>query len=397
MFRSLRSVLLVAICALIAVSAAPAFAAPATWRSIDVTLHPEQSGGVMMISGELPPTAKLPAQAELSVPTGNEVQWIGEILGGASAADPTLKYTKTVVGATDFYRFTLANSRIAQIEIPSTTGQTIDGATYNDSLKWTATQDVPEVRVSVRVPVGAKIVQEVPGATIQTGDATNSYYTKTFKDVKAGDALDLTFAYTAAPVAPAAAGAVASSSDSTALIIFFAVALGIAALVTVAVRRKMKTRIPAERAATIHARAAANKSQRANDVAPASALTGRAKRNLVTGGIVAVLVLAAGIVGTQATKPKLEGDSVTRTFSQAAPCANATIALTVPGGSDPMATAEKIFAVLKPISGMTSATYNVKNSSVEVGFCESTSNEAAIRSALVPTGFIATAGAEGGS
>jgi len=121
------------------------------------------------------------------------------------------------------------------------------------------------------------------------------------------------------------------------------------------------------------------------------------RRNLVTAGIVVVFVIAAIVVGTQATKATLRGDSVTRTFAQAPPCANATIALTVPGGSDPIATAEKIFAVLKPIEGMATATYNVKTSSVEVGYCESFSNEAAIRQALVPTGLLATAGAEGGS
>ena len=79
-------------------SAQSAFAAVAQWETVDVTVHPEQNGGVLLISGQLPGSVTLPAQAELAVPAGGELQWIGQILGGAASADPELQYAKRTVG-----------------------------------------------------------------------------------------------------------------------------------------------------------------------------------------------------------------------------------------------------------------------------------------------------------
>ena len=130
MRHSLRFIFAAAVFALAVSPVTTGFAAPTTWERVDVTQHSEQGGGVLLVSGELPATASLPADAQLSVPAGSGLQWIGEILGGASADDPELKFTKTTVKGNDLYRFTLTKSRTAQIEVPLTESMAFDGTTY---------------------------------------------------------------------------------------------------------------------------------------------------------------------------------------------------------------------------------------------------------------------------
>ena len=122
-------------------------------------------------------------------------------------------------------------------------------------------------------------------------------------------------------------------------------------------------------------------------------MTGRTKRNLVTGGIIGVLVVAAVVVGTQSTRPKMTGDTISQTFSSAEPCATAKIPLAVDAGADPQQTADKLFAAIKPIPGLTTATFNRKTATIDIGYCESSSSEAALRQALAPTGLVAEGGA----
>ncbi len=116
-------------------------------------------------------------------------------LAAIPSADPELTYTKSTVDGSDVYRFTLTKSRIAQIEIVTSDAAGFDGKNYTPAVKWTATQAVPEVRLSARIPQSAQIVQAAPGAALQPGDSGYSFYTKSVKDVKPGDQLDMTFSY----------------------------------------------------------------------------------------------------------------------------------------------------------------------------------------------------------
>ena len=59
---------------LLALSASVALAAPSAWQNVDVTRHFEQDGSILLVSGDLPETAKLPAEAELAVPAGSQLQ-----------------------------------------------------------------------------------------------------------------------------------------------------------------------------------------------------------------------------------------------------------------------------------------------------------------------------------
>jgi hypothetical protein len=125
-------------------------------------------------------------------------------------------------------------------------------------------------------------------------------------------------------------------------------------------------------------------------------LTGAARRNLITVTIIGGVVVGALVIGGQATKPQLTGDTISQTFAQGDPCATATIPLATPQGADPTATAKTVFAALTPLQGLTTGTYNWRTSNLEIGFCESKSSESAIRQALAPTGLVAQSGAAQG-
>lgn len=113
------------------------------------------------------------------------------------------------------------------------------------------------------------------------------------------------------------------------------------------------------------------------------------KKTILTVAVVAPIFILAVVVGAQAAKPKFDGDTITKTFSQGQPCATATIPLDLTGGADPLDVSENLFEALQPVKGMNSATLNLKTSSIEVGFCESSASEVAIRQALLPTGLVA--------
>ena len=113
------------------------------------------------------------------------------------------------------------------------------------------------------------------------------------------------------------------------------------------------------------------------------------KKTVLTLAIVGVLVVFVFVVAAQASKPKLDGDTISKTFSQGAPCATTVVALKLPAESDASKVSEQLFAALQPIKGMNSATLNVSNSSLEVGFCESSASPDTIHQALLATGLVA--------
>jgi hypothetical protein len=409
MRHPLRFVFVVAAFAFAVSFASTLVAAPVAWERIDVTRHSGEGAGVTLVSGELPASASLPAQAELSVPAGSELQWIGEILGGEASADPTLKYTKTTVGGSDVYRFTLTKSRTAQIEVPIADTQPFDGTTYTSSLAWTATQNVPEVSLNLRVPQSAKIATAVPGAVMQPGDSSYSFYTKSVKNVKAGDQLALAVGYTLPAVTAAAGTGAAPSGGANSVVPIMLVLLVSAAFLglIVAVRRKMAgSPVEADQRAS-HAHSRQETSERSAEQdsvdskpapkkavsAPSAPLTGKTKRNLVTAVIIGALIIVAVVVGVQTTRPQGTGDTITQTFAAGEACANASFPLAVSDGADPRKTAEALFSAIKPIPGLTKATYNVKTKSIDIGYCESSSSEGVFRDALAPTGMVAAGGA----
>ncbi len=240
MVRVTRFSALIAALALSLATAVPAFAAASSLQTVDVITHDEGSQSVMLISGTLPEDATLPAEISLSAPQGAQLQWAGEILGGDPSADPQATPEKSSAEGADVYTFTLTKARMGQVEV-ITPPAAFDGqSTYAKSIEWVSTQAVPEVNITGRIPVGSTISQQVEGAQMQPGPDGFSYYTKTFADVKPGDTVGLSFAYSAPAAAPAGAATSAPASDNTlpVVIAFLVVAIGVA-LFAVGISRKM--------------------------------------------------------------------------------------------------------------------------------------------------------------
>jgi len=398
MRHSFRTILVLALCVLQLTAAAAAFAAPAAWEGVDVVSHSEKNGGVVTVVGTLPESTQLPAQATLSVPAGAQIQWVGEILGGDPAEDPTLTYTKTTANGIDTYSFTMTKSRTAQIEMLTAVGAAFDGTTYSESIQWVATQDIPTVRLAIRVPAGAAMTSSTPDAATVPGETGYDYYTKTITGVKAGDNLALNAVYTVPAAAPAANTGSNSGNVATIIIIAMLAVAGVALVISL--RRKMgggtvvdddddeespaPVRTPAKQAVQADATTDADE----DEAAPA-ARSGASKRTIVTAAIVGVIVLVAVILGSQAGKPQVVGDTVMETYSAQEPCATVSIALATSGDDDPNGTGKQMFDAIRPLAGLTTATYNFKANTLSVGFCESETSEEAIRAALAPTGLVA--------
>jgi len=404
MRSSFRTAIILTVVALQLAFASVAFAAPVQWQGVDIVSHPEASAGVVTVIGTLPEATPLPAQAQLSVPAGAQIQWIGEILGGDPANDIQLTPTKTTVGGADVYSFTLTKARTAQVEI-ITPGPAFDGTSYTSSVNWIATQDIPEVRLALRLPAGAQIASPTPDASTIPGEAGFEYYVRTLNNVKAGDALALTAVYTV-PAAPAAAPTGSNSGQTATVIIVVLLVLAGAALVF-SLRRKVgggsadddeyeddtdsdadttADAAPSKRPAVASASKESPDAEESESAPPRSNV---ARRNMVTAVIVVIMIIIAVVLGMQAGKPQVIGDSITETYSAQEPCATISVALATAGDDDPAGTGKTLFDAIRPLAGLTTATYNFKTSSLDIGFCESETSEEAIRAAIAPTGLLA--------
>ena len=327
MLRPIRSILIATAFALAIMSASTVLAAPATWDRVDVTLHAEQAGGVLLVAGELPEKAALPAEGELSVPAGAKLQWIGEVLGGPANADPELKYTKVTKDGVDVYRFTLTKARTAQVEV-LTTGAPFDGTNYTPAIKWTAAQAIPAVRLNIRVPASATVAQTPPGVTPQPADDGYVFYTKSAENVKAGDELGLTFAYSVpAGAVPVTGATKQASSDGTTLAILLGAIAVIAIAVVLVSRRKPQQVVSADAAVSVDEVSAEESTDEptADELngEPVAASPGSSKRTLVTVAIIGALILGVVIAGAQGGKPKTAGAAITQTFAGGDACTSA--------------------------------------------------------------------------
>jgi len=378
--------------ALLAASAASA--APVDWESVSLSLHEEAPGTVLLVSGTLPASAKLPAEVALSVPAGTQVQWAGEILGGDVTADPAVEYTVAKSGDSDVYSFTLTKARTGQIEVlaPELTG--LVGADKGANVSWTSPVGAKDVSISVRMPQGSQVVSPVEGAEIQPGPTGFTYYTLSKENVKAGDTMNLSFTYKP-PAAPASA---ASSNNGTALVAIVFVALAFGALVVVGVRRKSAARlesfdeyeddetdpVAAESHATAEAPAAAEATpEDAESDEPAPRRASKAPVILV--GVVLVAVIGGVLATNFASAPKSGGGQISKEFSQGEACTTTPFKLSQADN----AAADKAFAALQTVPGVVRASVYADDPRIEVQYCDSSASAVQIRAALQPTGLLA--------
>lgn len=428
--RFVAPMALVALVAVAALWPATAMAAPTPWSLVEVAVHSERSGGVVIVTGSLPEGTSLPAEAELSVPKGTELAWIGQILGGAPADDPTLKYTKTTVGEADVYRFTMTESLIAQLEMPVATAAAFNGTDYDVALKWVSSQDLAEVRLMAQIPQPATIVRVSEGAVVQPVTANAAYYTKSFTDVKAGDALDLAFGYSVpagapgtvtpgatSPAAPTDMQPAASAPFDPAIPVVAAVLLvGVFAIgYTVAVHRRGgqiptpssivepdddpyddgdddEFEVDSEGEDDDELEVDSEGDGEAADEAEPSGSrgsSGLSARLLIGVATVAVVIVIGVLVGGNSTKPQVENGTITQTFDGGSPCARVVVPVDAEAAGGPEEAAAAVFAALDAATGINEATYIIDSSSIDVGYCSTSTTEAAVREALATSGIIA--------
>lgn len=400
MNKTARYLLAILAVFIVAGSAVPAMAAaPAQWQAISVTLHADEQPAKLLVSGELPPGAELPYAAELAVPAGMQIQWVGEILGGAASADPAMTYVKTsTTNGMDVYRFTLTKSRTAQFEGVVQGMSGLDGANQTAALKWTALQAVPKVSLTTRVLQGAQIVQAAPDATIQAGEGGYSYYTKTVQNAKAGQVLDMTFSYAVpAGSGPAAGSVAASPSNTPAIMMILVLFAGGFVLMIIAVRHKLaaKEAVRVEvqprrsKAATSHAPAVAP--SRRNTKVRAEAPRPPAKKVsflIPTIAVLGVFVVGAVAVAVASTGTPTVDGKITKNFGAASPCTSASIPVTANQGVDLSSQGSQLLDAFKSEKNIGVVTVDIARSVVDITFCASSQSEESVRQILSGTGLV---------
>ena len=209
-----RLVLGLAVVALMLASPALALAANASWRSVDLTLVQGQSGQpTLLVFGQLPADATLPANVSLAVPVGAKVGWAGEILGGDPSKDPSVKYTVKTGKAYDLVGFALTTSRKAQVEVGVPASVVAKGASTQATIDVVAPVGMPSSTLLIQLPTGATVTSKAAGATVVT-DATGTWYKRVITGISKGDRLKLTVAYTGGT--PVGAGATSPVSQPAA-------------------------------------------------------------------------------------------------------------------------------------------------------------------------------------
>lgn len=400
-----RRALIALIAAMLVLPASPALAAePVAWENVDVALHNESSGSILIVSGVLPDSVELPAQAELAVPAGSQLLWAGEILGGPVSEDPEVTYTVTSRDGMDVYAFTLTQSRIAQLEADAASAVAFDGTNYSAKIDWTAPWPVPSLSVAARIPQGAQVTSPDEGANMGAGPQGFSYYRKDLTDVSAGQKASLAFAYT--PPVGAATGAGTTGSQTggggVATAIAIVVILGALVLIAFAVWRKMESRReiagPAAGPSSDSPVLKQRSSKGATSAGPSASAKPGNPRTLKKSTILAVVVGVALIVGviiaaSSGGSANVVGDTVIMNYATVDECAVANIQLTPPPGANLADDAEKILETLRPLEGIGKAAINLTTGSMTVDYCQSYADDTRIRQLVAPTGYIQEAAA----
>ncbi|HSK48807.1 MAG TPA: hypothetical protein VLA05_12545 [Coriobacteriia bacterium] len=410
MHRASRILVLLLTIALTLVPVLSAHAAdkPQPWKAIDVVVHTEDGSNLLIVSGELPESAKLPATVELAIPAGSELQWAGEILGGEVSADPSVEYTVSTRDGSDIYTFTLTKARTGQIEVVRPDLIIPSAAASQASLTYSPAGDVGELRMKYRLPQTAKVEQPAEGAVMNPGPTGFSYYERIVKNAKAGEPQSLAFTFSGSAAAPApATPAAAGTSGSNSVVLFLVLGLSAAALVLLGmgVYKKMQLKAsdnagpaPAPKSAAkrlpSNAAAKATKAVAQTDstdesAAPAGTPSAAAKKRLAI-GVITVAFVGAALFAVNASRGGVQtGDTVEMTYAQVDTCTTSNIGLTAPSGGDLTTDKTKVLEALRTVSGVGNATLHLNESRIEVRYCDSSVQEPAILSALSGTGYTA--------
>jgi hypothetical protein len=104
--------------------------------------------------------------------------------------------------------------------------------------------------------------------------------------------------------------------------------------------------------------------------------------------LVVVLVGGTMLAARAASTAKVAGDTMTRQFGTASPCATTTVPVAAKPGVDLAKQGDKLLGAFEGKQGVTDVTLNLAESTVDIGFCESQQNDATLREILVGTGLV---------
>jgi len=110
---------------------------------------------------QLSQTTALPAEVKVAIPKGASITWVGELLQGDPSQDPQAVYKVNPKDDYDEVVFTLAKSRIGQVEA-RWNGLTVDGANRTLNLDWTQYYESRQTIFEFREPSQASDVKLTP-------------------------------------------------------------------------------------------------------------------------------------------------------------------------------------------------------------------------------------------
>jgi len=240
---------------LISGSPAPAHAAVAPGE-VSMTLYDLAAGRTptLVVRGELAPDTTLPATVELSIPSGCEVGWVGEVFPEDSSKDVVAPFDIRSVDGADVLVISVISSRVVQAElIPPQSWIENNGMTRTVSLTWTAPPALSALSLGFEAPDGyIATVEPADAATLPTSGGT--LYRIGPLEVPDGETVTLSGTLTIPDVPPseeAPSGEAstqpvpsASDDDSIAWVPWVGGALAVALLGMLLLARRQRTQPP---------------------------------------------------------------------------------------------------------------------------------------------------------
>ncbi|MDO8964243.1 MAG: cupredoxin domain-containing protein [Coriobacteriia bacterium] len=287
----------------------------ARFSSLQAVIHESTEGPVLILSGTIPESVKLPVTVSFPVPHGAEIVWAGEVLGGDLSQDIVARPMITEdTPAIDLATFSVTKSRNVQVEVMVPGATVRQGESTVASVTLTVPSAMPTAAVSLRIPETASVVTMSPGLVREPGPTGFVYLTYTATNVKPGTVLSASAVYTGGTSATGAAavptGTAAPGGDSTALIVgvvALAALLAFGALVFARMRSKQAVEVEDEpvsgRAAPAARVAAPVSGPGPDDDVDSPAGTKRTSMGAVMFAVVALLFIAVFAVVVVSSRP----------------------------------------------------------------------------------------------
>jgi hypothetical protein len=195
-------------------AAAAATAAPALDSLRWVVGASSQTGeDVVIISGTLPGSVKLPARIVIPVPKGLTPGWVGEIVGSDPSKDPTAVYSTVPGPKYDTMTITLKQARVGQAEF--TIPQAATGSVTSYSAEVPVLGPVGSATIEFRLPSGSVVITSSPGLTLGQSSGGVDFYSLTKKSPRRGSTVKAALTVDASTAPPSSGASGAGSVSGT--------------------------------------------------------------------------------------------------------------------------------------------------------------------------------------